>query len=183
MIINISAGHSINGGAVGINGSRESYLARNFVNQLCAELEQIGIKNVNCTDDLSRTQTENLVNLYRKHSENVGNNVFNILIHFNSFSNKSANGSEVLISCKHDKDDSIYMLASDFLDVMKKYGFKKRGIKFNSNLYLLKKLDNAMLFEVCFISNEKDLTNYLLNKSEIVKMCGESIARWCGLWQ
>lgn len=183
MIINISAGHTKKGGGVGINGTKESILARDFVNNLCCELSQIGIKNVNCTDDLSRTQTENLVNLYRKHSENVGNNVFNILIQFNSFSNKSANGSEVLISCKHDKDDSIYMLASDFLDVMKKYGFKKRGIKVNNNLYLLKKLDNAMLFEICFISNEKDLTNYLLNKNEIVKLCSESIARWCGLWQ
>lgn len=183
MIINISAGHSINGGAVGINGSRESYLARNFVNQLCSELSQIGLKNVNCTDDLSRTQSENLVNLLKNHKMNNGKNDYHILVHFNADKKKSPNGSEVLISCKHEKDDNTYLLASDLLDVMKKFGFRKRGIKVNSKLYLLNRLDNCVLFEVCYITNDKDVSNYLKNKDDIIKLCAESIARWCGLWQ
>ena len=40
MIINISAGHTKNGGAVGIGGVRESVLARDFVTKLVYNLSE-----------------------------------------------------------------------------------------------------------------------------------------------
>ena len=63
---------------------------------------------------------------------------------------------------------------------MKKYGFKIRGIKFNSKLYILKKLKNAIYLEVCFISNEKDIDLYYAYEQEIIDLFTFSILRWCG---
>ena len=180
MIINISAGHTKNGGAVGIDGVRESVLARDFVSKLVYNLSEYGIAVSDCTDNIALTQKENLKNLVENHSKNDTENDFHIIVHFNSHKNKSANGSEVFISCKHEKGDSTYLLASDFLDIMKKYGFKIRGIKFNSKLYILKKLKNAIYLEVCFISNEKDIDLYYAYEQEIIDLFTFSILRWCG---
>ena len=180
MIINISAGHTKNGGAVGINGVKESVLARDFVTKLVYNLSEYGIAVSDCTDNIALTQNENLKNLVENHSKNDTENDFHIIVHFNSHKNKSPHGSEVFISCKHEKGDSTYLLASDFLDIMKKYGFNIRGIKFNSKLYILKKLKNAIYLEVCFISNEKDIEMYYAYEQEIIDLFTFSILRWCG---
>lgn len=180
MIINISAGHSKNGGAVGINGVKESVLARDFVRKLVYNLSEYGIAVSDCTDNIALTQKENLKNLLKNHKENDSENDYHILVHFNAFDKNSANGSEVYISCKHEKGDSTYLLASDFLGIMKKYGFKIRGIKFDNKLYLLRNLKNAILLEICFITNENDIGKYFVFESEIIDLFTFSILRWCG---
>lgn len=180
MIINISAGHTKNGGAIGIYEVRESVLTRDFVANLVYKLSGYGISVSDCTDNIASTKKENLKNLLKKHKENDTENDYHILVHFNAFDNQSANGSEVYISCKHEKGDPTYLLASDFLDIMKKYGFKIRGIKFDSKLYLLRNLKNAILLEVCFITNKNDFEKYCEYESEIIDLFTFSILRWCG---
>lgn len=180
MIINISAGHTKNGGAVGIDGVKESVLARDFVTKLVYNLSEYGIAVSDCTDNIALTQKENLKNLVENHSKNDTENDFHIIVHFNAHKNESSHGSEVFISCKHEKGDSTYLLASDFLDIMKKYGFKIRGIKFDNKLYLLRNLKNAILLEICFITNENDLAKYCSYEQEIIDLFTFSILRWCG---
>ena len=180
MIINISGGHSKNGGAVGIGGIRERDLAERFSRKLVYNLSEYGISVSDCTDNVALTQKDNLKNLLKNHKENDTENDYHILVHFNAFDNKNANGSEVYISCRHEKGDSTYLLASDFLDIMKKYGFKIRGIKFDNKLYLLRNLKNAILLEICFITNENDLEKYCAYEQEIIDLFTFSILRWCG---
>lgn len=180
MIINISAGHTKNGGAVGIDGIRERDLADRFVRKLVYNLSEYGVSVSDCTENVALTQKDNLKNLLKNHKENDAENDYHILVHFNAFDKQSANGSEVYISCKHEKGDATYLLASDFLDVMKKLGFKNRGVKFDNKLYLLRNLKNAILLEVCFITNEEDLRKYYLYENDIIDLLTQSILRWCG---
>ena len=80
-----------------------------------------------------------------------------ISIHFNASANKLGNGVEVFTynGAKHSEAVGICRNISDL-------GFKNRGVKSGSELYVVKYTKaKAMLIEVCFCDNEKDVSTYL----------------------
>ena len=156
MKIGINCGHTRSGagyGAVGI--IKESEHTRLVGRALMDKLRDAGVEVVDCTVDKADTQTK-----YLKQSVDIANDenldIF-ISIHFNASANKLGNGVEVFTynGAKHSEAVGICRNISDL-------GFKNRGVKSGSELYVVKYTKaKAMLIEVCFCDNEKDVSTYL----------------------
>ena len=156
MKIGINCGHTTSGagyGAVGI--IKESEHTRLVGKVLMKILANSGVEVVDCTVDKADTQSE-----YLKKSVDIANNnnvdLF-ISIHFNASSSHEGNGVEVFThnGIKHEEAVKICQNISDL-------GFKNRGIKYGTDLYVIKKtVARAMLIEVCFCDNETDVSTYL----------------------
>lgn len=156
MKIGINCGHTASGagyGAVGI--IKESEHTRLVGRALMKMLSNVGFEVIDCTVDKADTQSE-----YLKKSVDIanGNNVdLFISIHFNASPSHDGNGVEVFThnGIKHEEAVKICQNISDL-------GFKNRGIKYGSDLYVIKKtVAKSMLIEVCFCDNETDVSTYL----------------------
>ena len=95
-------------------------------------------------------------------------------IHFNSFSNPSAQGTEVLIPTSYSNLE--LELAEDTLNVIcKTLGTKNRGVKREGSsqykrLAMLSGIKcNSILIEICFLSNISDMFKYEKNLEEMIK--------------
>lgn len=156
MKIGINCGHTQSGSGYGAVGFiKESEHTRLVGNLLMKKLINAGVEVVNCTVDKADTQ-----NAYLKKSVEIANknkvDLF-ISIHFNASANKQGNGTEVFTygGAKHEEAVKICKNISDL-------GFNNRGIKDGSNLYVVKNTSaKAILIEVCFCDNEKDVSTYL----------------------
>lgn len=153
MIIGINCGHTVSGtigsGAVGyLNESNET---RAVGYALMEKLRQRGNTVVDCTDDYASTEVENL----RKICEmaNAAPLDMFISLHFNSGGGR---GCEACTYGGRDVAKAGAMLAG-----LKYLGFKDRGIKDRSGLYVLRNTKApACLLEICFVDSADDAKLY-----------------------
>lgn len=151
-IYNVHAGHNFN--VPGANGIfSETVEARNVKNVVITKLRALGHTVYDCTDGAATTQSKNLANIVAKcNSHKVD---LDISIHFNA-SNGAGNGVEVFQYSSRTKT-----AAQNVCNAIAKLGFKNRGVKDGTSLYVLKNTkSSAVLIECCFCDNSKDVQMY-----------------------
>lgn len=163
MIINVHAGHNPDGkkacGAIGL--IKESTEARNVKNEVIRLLQLLGHEVHDCTVDDGSNQADVLTKIVKKCNERTVD--LDVSIHFNSGANdKSGNGKTTgtEVYCYNASSKSV-AFAKKTVDAIAQLGFKNRGVKYNSKLYVLKKTKSpAMLIECCFVDDADDIKLY-----------------------
>lgn len=151
-MIGINAGHTKSGvgyGAVGI--IKESEHTRKVAEALKKYLEASGTKIKDCTVDSASTQNAYLSKVVELAN---GNELeWFISIHFNAGCGR---GVEV-----YTYDGRQYQDAVEVCENISALGFKNRGVKAGSGLYVIRKTKaKSMLIEVCFVDTD-DADKYL----------------------
>lgn len=155
MIIGINCGHTISGAGGGAQGViKESCSARLVGYSLMEKMSATGIKVVDCTVDEAATQQEYLAKVIAlANREDLD---WFISIHFNASANHTGHGVEVYTYKGRQYQDAV-----DVCDNIAKLGFKNRGVKNGSGLYVVRKTKaKSMLIEVCFCDNQEDVDIY-----------------------
>lgn len=153
MRIGINCGHTVSGtvgsGAVGYLNESDETRALGYA--LIEKLRKRGETVFDCTDDYSDSVSENL----RKICEMANAQYLDMFlsIHFNS---GGGNGAE---ACTYGGRDVVK--AGKMLETLENLGFKNRGIKDRSGLYVLRNTKApACLLEVCFVDSASDANLY-----------------------
>ena len=163
MRINVHAGHNPDGkvacGAIGF--IQESTEARRVKDEMIKQLRGLGHTVYDCTVDNGTSANNVLTNIVKKCNANDVD--LDISIHFNATggtlpSDGKTTGTEVYIY-KEDSDAKPY--AENVCNAIASLGFKNRGVKVNSKLYVLRKTNApAMLIECCFVNDKDDVALY-----------------------
>lgn len=155
MVIGVNCGHTVSGagsGAVGI--INESQHTRLVGRALMNYLSSAGVCVIDCTIDSANTSNE-----YLAASVALANRQdldWFISIHFNASASHEGNGVEV-----YTYEGRQYQDALDVCNNISELGFKNRGVKAGSGLYVIRKTKaKSMLIEVCFCDNQKDVDTY-----------------------
>lgn len=155
MVIGINCGHTLEGPGAGAAGIiMESEHTRLVGNMLMKKLKDAGVDVVNCTVDRAVSQEA-----YLKKAVRIANQTaveWFVSIHFNASKEHKAQGTEVYTygGKKHAAAVSICMR-------LEKLGFLNRGVKDGSGFYVVRKTKaKAILVEVCFCDNERDVETY-----------------------
>lgn len=147
MIIGINCGHTVSGtvgcGAVGrIDESEET---RKVGKYLAKFLRDFGHTVVDCTNDYAPSTSSNLsqiVDMANKQPLDLF-----VSIHFNSGGGR---GTEVFTY-----EGKQHTEAVDVCNSLAELGFKNRGVKDGSNLYVVRRSNaKAILIEVCFVDTD-----------------------------
>lgn len=159
MKINIHAGHNPDGktacGAVGI--LKESTQARVIVKETIAILKAAGHTVHDCTCNNGTSQSDVLSKIVKKC--NAHDVDIDVSVHLNSGAgdkkgNGKTTGTEVLIAAS---DSKAKAAAERTVKEIASLGFKNRGVKVRSDLYVLKHTKApAMLIESCFVDDKDD---------------------------
>lgn len=167
MRINIHAGHNPDGkvacGAVGL--IKESTEARLVKDKVIAKLKALGHIVYDCTVDNGKNQSDVLQKIVAKTDEHSVD--LDVSIHFNSgASDKTGNskttGTEVLV---YSKSSNANTYAKNICECIASLGFKNRGVKANTGLYVLKHTKApALLIECCFVDDADDVALYSAEK-------------------
>ncbi len=170
MIINIHAGHNPDGkiacGAVGL--MKESTEARLVKNKVITYLKELGHTVYDCTVDNGTSQSDVLNKIVRNCNSHTVD--LDISIHFNSGRNDyvgdgSIGGTEVWVY-RPDSNASHY--AETIAESISALGFRNRGIKISTELYVLANTKaEALLIECCFVDDKDDVNLY--NSEEMAK--------------
>ena len=162
-VLNIHAGH--NTIVPGANGYfSETTENKNVKNAVISKLQSLDYKVYDCTDDSGKTQNENLKNIVSKCNDHAAD--LNISIHFNA-SDGQGHGVEVLQYSNKTQE-----VAQNICNAIAQLGFKNRGVKDRTDLYVLKHTKApAILIECCFCDSAIDagLYNYDSMAAAIVK--------------
>lgn len=161
---NVHAGHNFH--VPGASGCfSETVEDRNVKNKVIELLRRQGHTVYDCTDEDGRTQGVNLANIVRNCNEHTVD--LDISIHFNA-SNGAGHGVEVLrYSSKCDE------VASRICSKISSLGFKNRGVKDGTKLYVLKHTKNkAILIECCFCDSKEDAQLYNSDSMAIAIVSG-----------
>lgn len=153
MKIVLNAGHTKSGagsGAVGyLNESEET---RKVVNLVKRYLEGKGHEVIIANVDKAESQSAYLVSVARKANKEIDADLF-VSIHFNA---GGGHGCE----CYTWKGKES-AAAVGICEELSEYGFRNRGVKDGSNLYLISKTKMpAVLVEVCFVDSMADAKRY-----------------------
>lgn len=152
MKIGVNCGHTKTGAGSGAVGFiSESAETRKVGNKLMELLKNNGHTVVNCTVDTASTQNE-----YLKKSVLLANaqdlDLF-LSIHFNAGGGKGVEA--------HTYNGKSLDTAVRICSKIEALGFRNRGIKDGSNLYVVKNTKaTAILVEVCFVDTETDVYCY-----------------------
>ena len=150
---NIHAGHNFKvPGASGIFSETEE--DRKVKDAVISKLRQLGHTVYDCTDNDGATQSQNLTNIVR--NCNAHNVDLDISIHFNA-SDGNGHGTEVYLygNGKHRE------AGERIVNEISKLGFRNRGIKDGSRLYVVTNTKAlALLIECCFCDNAEDARIY-----------------------
>lgn len=163
MKVGINCGHTISGpgfGAVGIIGESENtrLVGYNLMDKLAAA----GISVIDCTIDEAESQSAYLAEAVQK--ANADNLDWFISIHFNASASHEGNGVEVYTYEGRQYEDALKVCKN-----IAALGFKNRGVKAGTGLYVIRKTKaKSMLIEVCFCDNEHDVSVYGANGPEKV---------------
>ena len=177
MKFNIHSGHNPDGkvacGAVGL--IKESTEARTVKDKVINYLRKAGHTAYDCTCNDGTSQNDVLQKIVAKC--NTHDVDINVSIHFNAGANdKKGNGKstgvEVLVYSKNSK---AYDEATRICNKLAAYGFKNRGVKVREDLYVLRKLENSLLIEVCFVDDKDDVDIYKNNVDKIAKSIAEAL--------
>lgn len=155
MTIGINCGHTIGGAGYGAVGLiKESNHTRLVGYALMEKLRAAGAKVVDCTIDEANTQNEYLAaSVALANREDLD---WFISIHFNASAAHTGQGVEV-----YTYEGRQYQDALDICNNIAACGFKNRGVKAGTGLYVINKTKaKAMLIEVCFCDNQADVDLY-----------------------
>lgn len=163
MKINVHAGHNPDGkiacGAVGF--IKESTEARKVKDEVVSQLRQLGHTVYDCTcengSNSSNVLTE-IVNSCNKHEVDL-----DVSIHFNSGSGDSAGNSKTTGTevCVYNASSEAKVYAEKVCAAIASLGFRNRGVKYSTTLYVLRKTNSpAMLVECCFVDDKDDVQLY-----------------------
>lgn len=171
MKINVHGGHNshVTGAARYLNELQEDRKVKDLV---INKLKKLGHTVYDCTDDAGSTQAQNLRNIVTKcnaHSVDL-----DVSIHFNA---GGGIGTEVYV---YSSSSKALNYAKSTADAIAELGFKNRGVKYRTNLYVLKHTASpAMLVECCFVDSEADAQRYNAEKmaNAIVKgITGQTVS-------
>ncbi len=175
---NLHGGHNPKGkiacGAVGLLD--ESEQDRIIKNKVISILRANGHTVYDCTEDNGTSQSDVLKKIVAKCNAHKVD--LDVSIHFNSGANDTngngaTTGSEVWIY----KDSSSSKTAAQrIVNNLASVGFKNRGVKTSTGLYVLKKTKSpALLVEVCFVDDKDDYNLYINNVDRIAKAIADGI--------
>lgn len=163
MIINIHAGHNPDGktacGAVGL--IKESTEARNVKNEVKRLLKEHGHTVYDCTITDGTSQSDVLNKIIKKANAHKAD--LDISIHFNAGASETKGngrtaGTEVLL---YSGASRAKPYAERVLKQIASLGFKSRGIKYRTDLAVLRHTSSpAMLIECCFVDDKDDAVLY-----------------------
>ena len=170
MKIGLNAGHTLTGagsGAVGV--LNESAETRRIVATLAPMFKQAGCEVIPCTIDKASSQNE-----YLKKVVEMANRQdldWFISIHLNSDESKVGKGVEC-----YTYEGRQYPDAVEVCEHIAALGFKNRGVKAGTGLYVIRKTKaKALLIEVCYV-HEPDATTYKKMFNEICKAIAYAMA-------
>jgi N-acetylmuramoyl-L-alanine amidase len=165
-LVTSHAGHTIGGGARGC-GYEESAVARQFNELLINEFKKVGQSVVDTTDNLGRTQSQNLANLVRNCNSHPKSGRLDISLHLNA---GGGTGVEVLY---YDQKELATQVSAA---IAKTCSFKDRGAKQRKDLAILKGTNApAILIELCFIDNVSDMRSLMSKMQEVARAIVEVI--------
>lgn len=163
MKINVHAGHNPDGkvacGAIGL--IKESTENRAVKDKVIAKLQSLGHTVYDCTVEDGKNQSDVLQKIVAKCNAHDVN--LDISIHFNSGAsdrngNGQTTGTEVFI---YSSSSGAKVYADNICRAIAALGFKNRGVKVNSGLYVLKNTKaDALLIECCFVDDADDVKRY-----------------------
>jgi N-acetylmuramoyl-L-alanine amidase len=176
----ITKGHQIingEGNGAKYNGFDEAVEAQKLVNDVARELWK-EYKVFTYADDDADSLSKVISWLVSK----VKKGDICIDVHFNAYSKTSANGTEVFIPNNSTPEEKLFA-EKVCSAISKTLGTNNRGVKTavasqHSSLAILEKPNLALniLVEICFITNEKDVTLYRKNYTSLVKALAKVIA-------
>ena len=148
MRIGLNAGHTLSGPGCGTSGVIvESIETRKVCDRLTEMLRASGVEVVPCTVDKAATQ-----NAYLQQVVAMANRTdldWFISIHFNNDAKKAGQGVEAYTYKGRQYPDAV-----EVCEHIAALGFKNRGVKEGSGLYVIRKTKaKSMLIEVCFVNN------------------------------
>lgn len=173
MRINVHAGHNPDGktacGAIGF--IKESTEARLVKDEVISQLRELGHTVYDCTCENGTSQSDVLKKIVAKCNANTVD--LDVSIHFNAGAgdnsgNGKTTGTEVYVYSSTSKAKSY---ATNVCNAISGIGFRNRGVKYSTSLYVLKHTKApAMLVECCFVDDKDDaqLYNYKAMASAIV---------------
>lgn len=173
MRISINCGHTVSGAGYGAvsGGFKESQITRAVGNELIRLLRAEGHTVYNSTVNYASSQNAYLQRVVemvnRKDAE-----LF-VSLHCNASSKHTANGVEVFTYKGRKLDEAVRIGES-----LEKAGFRNRGVKDGSKLYVVRNTNPpAMLVEMFFLDNRMDQNLYKeIGCKGIAKMIADSIA-------
>ena len=148
MKIGLNAGHTLSGPGCGTSGVIiESIETRKVCNRLTKMFQASGVEIIPCTVDKAASQ-----NAYLQKTVEMANGAdldWFISIHFNNDAKKAGQGVEVYTYKGRQYPDAV-----EVCEHIAAFGFKNRGVKEGSGLYVIRKTKaKSMLIEVCFVNN------------------------------
>lgn len=155
MTIGVNCGHTASGAGYGAAGIiKESEHTRLVGHALMEKLRAAGVNVVDCTIDSANTQAEYLAAAVAlANREDLD---WFLSIHFNASAAHTGQGVEI-----YTYQGKQYQDALDVCSNIAALGFKNRGVKDGSGLYVIRKTKaKSMLIEVCFCDNEQDIDIY-----------------------
>lgn len=158
-IISVNCGHTRSGAGYGAEykGFKESEIVRNVGNELIKLLKAKGHRVYNSTVDKAESQSAYLKKVVQL-ANNSGADLF-ISLHCNASSTHKGYGSECWTYKGKRVEEAVNICVS-----LKKLGFRDRGIKDGSKLYVVKHTKMpAVLVELMFLDNDKDRQLYTKN--------------------
>lgn len=163
MRIGLNAGHTLSGAGYGAYGViAESIETRRVCNRLTELFGMAGVEVVPCTVDKAASQSAYLSQVVQ--FANRQDLDWFISIHFNNDVKKAGQGVEV-----YTYEGRQYPDAVQVCEHIAALGFKNRGVKSGTGLYVVRKTKaKSLLIEVCFV-NEPDASAYQQKFEEICK--------------
>lgn len=159
-----------------IDESREDRIITKKVIRL---LKKNRIKAYNCTVNNGTSQTDVLRKICTKCNSKTRD--IDISIHFNSaahqkVTDRKTTGTEVWV---RDTSGVKGDLSKRICNQLSKVGFKNRGVKTTSGLWVLNKTTKPeLLIEVCFVSDPDDAKLYKKNRDAVAKAIVQAILNY-----
>lgn len=163
MIINVHAGHNPDGkiacGAAKF--IKESTEARKVKDEVICLLRLAGHTVYDCTVNDGTSQADVLTKIVKKCNAHKAD--LDVSIHFNAGAgdlngNGKTTGAEVLV---YSASSGAKTTAGRICSKIAELGFRNRGVKYNPNLYVLRKTTSpALLVECCFVDDKDDVQLY-----------------------
>lgn len=164
MIYNVHGGHNFH--VPGASGCfSETSEDRKVKNLVISKLKSLGNTVYDCTDENGTTVNQNLYNIVQKcNSHSVD---LDISIHFNA---SGCGGHGVEVWCYNSGTSSV---ASKICNEISKLGFTNRGVKYSTQLYVLRNTTApALLIECCFCDSQTDSNIYNAEKMAAAIVAG-----------
>ena len=153
----VSAGH----GGKQPGAVKGSLLEKNFTLDIANRLAKL-LKDAGHTVVQNRTTDVDCLPEQAAQMANSSGADFFVEIHLNSFALSSANGCEVYYYKGDSKGEK---LANDICKSIAALGYRNRGAKANTSLYVVKNTKmTAVLVECCFLSSPEDMSKFDADK-------------------